>query len=58
MLRRARRKIVVADHRKLGATGSALICPLEGIDILITDKGATEESVAPFVARGIEVRRA
>ena len=58
MMRQARRKIVVADHRKLGATGSALICPLEGVDILITDKGATDSSVAPFVARGIEVRKA
>src|SRR5829696_7777349 len=58
MMRQARRKIVVADHRKLGATGSALICPLEGVDILITDKGATDESVAPFAARGIEVRKA
>ena len=58
MMRQARRKIVVADHSKLGATGSALICPLEGVDTLITDQGATDESVAPFIARGIEVRRA
>src|SRR5829696_1304164 len=58
LMRQARRKVVVADHRKLGATGSALICPLEGVDILITDKGATDSSVAPFVARGIEVRKA
>jgi len=58
MMRQARRKIVVADHRKLGATGSALICPLEGVDILITDRGATASAVAPFTAMGIEVRRA
>jgi len=31
---------------------------LEGVDILITDKGATDELVAPFVARGIEVQKA
>jgi hypothetical protein len=31
---------------------------LDGVDILITDKGATDSAVAPFVARGIEVRRA
>ncbi len=58
MMRQARQKIIVADHRKLGATGSALICPLEGVDILITDKGATDDAVAPFIAKGIVVRRA
>jgi DeoR/GlpR family transcriptional regulator of sugar metabolism len=58
MMRQARQKIVVADHRKLGATGSALISPLEGVNILITDRSASDESVAPFIARGIEVRRA
>jgi len=58
MMRQARRKIVVADHRKLGAIASALICPIDGVDILITDKRATDEAIAPFVARGIEVRRA
>ena len=58
MMSQARQKIVVADHRKLGATASALIGPIDGVDILITDKGATAESVAPFIARGIEVRRA
>lgn len=58
MMRQARRKIVVADHRKLGAIASALICPIDGVDVLITDKGATAEAIAPFVARGIEVRKA
>jgi DeoR family transcriptional regulator of aga operon len=58
MLRQARQKIVVADNRKIGAVGTALICPIDGIDILITDKGAKEEVVAPFVAKGIDVRRA
>lgn len=57
MMRQARRKVVVADHRKLGAVGTALICPLEGIDVLITDKGASDETVAPFVLKGIDVRR-
>ena len=58
MMRHARRKVIVADHRKLGAIASALICPIDGVDILITDRGASDESVAPFVAKGIEVRRA
>ncbi len=58
MMRQARQKIVVADHRKLGATGAALICPTDAVNVLITDKGATDEAVAPFIARGIAVRRA
>jgi DeoR family transcriptional regulator of aga operon len=58
MMRQARQKIVVADHRKIGAIGTALICPLDEIDILITDKGVSDEAIAPFIARGIIVRRA
>lgn len=58
MMRQARQRIVVADHRKIGAIGTALIWPAEDIDILITDKGATDEDLAPFIAKGIDVRRA
>lgn len=58
MLRQARQRVVVADHRKIGALGTALIWPLDGIDILITDKGASDDAIAPFVEKGIDVRRA
>jgi DeoR family transcriptional regulator of aga operon len=58
MMRQARQKIIVADHRKIGAIGTALISAIEDIDILITDKGASDEDVAPFVEKGIDVRRA
>src|ERR1043165_5034283 len=58
MMRQARQKIVVADHRKIGAVGTALICPLSDVDILITDKGVSDDAIAPFVASGIEVHRA
>src|ERR1043165_7123425 len=58
LMRQARRKIVVADHRKLGVPASALICPIDSVDVLITDRGAGDDAVAPFVARGIEVRKA
>lgn len=58
MMRQARRRIVVADRRKIGEVGTALIWPADDIDILITDRGATDEEIAPFVAKGIEVRRA
>jgi DeoR family transcriptional regulator of aga operon len=58
MLRQARQKIVVADHRKIGAVGTALICSIEGVDMLITDKGASDNLIAPFIGKGILVRRA
>jgi len=58
MVRQAKRKIAVADHSKLGVFGNWLICPTDAIEMLITDTGATEKMVAPFIEKGIEVRRA
>jgi DeoR family transcriptional regulator of aga operon len=58
LMRQGRQKIVVADHRKIGAVGTALISPVEEINILITDRGATDNDIAPFIAKGIDVRRA
>ncbi len=58
MMRQARTKIVVADHRKIGAIGTALIAQVEEVDILITDRGAKDDDIAPFVEKGIDVRRA
>lgn len=57
MVRQARRKIAVADHGKLGVVTKWLICPAASIDLLITDKGATEKMIAPFLEKGIKVRR-
>ncbi len=53
----ARRKIVVTDHSKLGRVDAALICATAEIDTLVTDGGATDEIIAPFVAQGIQVLR-
>ncbi|TPG66362.1 DeoR/GlpR family DNA-binding transcription regulator [Hymenobacter nivis] len=55
MLRQAKRRIVVADHSKLGVVATSLICPTAEIHQLITDAGATEAQVAPFRQLGIEV---
>lgn len=57
MMRQARQRIIVADHRKIGEIGTALIWPMEEIDIFITDKGASDEDIAPLLAKGIDVRR-
>src|SRR5438046_1308621 len=48
MMRQARQRIVVADHRKIGLIGTSLIWPPTDYDILITDKTSTEEAIAPF----------
>lgn len=57
MIRQAKQAIVVADSSKLGTVTPALICPISGIHMLITDTRAPEETVAAFTERGVEVRR-
>lgn len=55
MLKQARYRVVVADHRKLGVTGASLIWPAHQVDLLITDKGANKALLAPFINKGIKV---
>nr|WP_262894909.1 hypothetical protein [Hymenobacter guriensis] len=55
MVRQAKRRIVVADHTKLGVVTTSLICPTTEVHQLITDSGATEAQLAPFRQLGIEV---
>jgi len=57
MIRQAKQKIVVADSSKLGVVATCLVCPLEDIDVLITDTGATDEMTAAFEANGVRVIR-
>jgi DeoR family transcriptional regulator of aga operon len=57
MVQQAKRKIAVADHSKLGVVTRWQICPTEAIDMLITDSGATDTMIAPFLEKKIEVRR-
>jgi DeoR family transcriptional regulator, aga operon transcriptional repressor len=57
MIQKARQRIVVADRSKLGVVVSSLICQTDEVHVLITDQGATDAQVAPFRARGIDVRR-
>jgi DeoR family transcriptional regulator of aga operon len=56
MVRQARKKVAVADHTKLGVVASCLICPIESVDLLITDCDASPEAVKQFEACGIEVQ--
>ena len=57
MIHQAKVRIVVADSAKLGVVTPALVCPLSDINILITDTRASDKTVAPFIERGIEVKR-
>lgn len=57
MVRQAKRKIAVTDHSKLGVVTKWLICPTPAIDLLITDKGASDKMIAPFLEQKIKVRR-
>lgn len=57
MVRHARRHIAVADSTKFGVVANWRICETATIQTLITDTGATDEMIAPFVKLGIEVIR-
>jgi DeoR family transcriptional regulator of aga operon len=57
LVEHSKRKIVVADHSKLGSVAKWLLCPVSEVNMLITDSGASEEAVAPFEALGIKVSR-
>ena len=58
MMRQARQRIVLADHRKIGAIGRSLIWPTNDIDKLIIDKSTSDDAIAPFIAKDIVVLRA
>lgn len=57
MVSRAKQRIVVADHAKLGLSATYQFWDIEHIDMLITDSGATDDAVAPYLERNIDVRR-
>lgn len=57
MMRQARQRIVLADHRKIGTIGRSLIWPASDIDKLIVDKSTADEAIAPFTAKGIVILR-
>ncbi len=51
----ARRCVLLVDASKLGVVALASICPLESVDVLITDNGASDEALAPIREVGVEV---
>jgi DeoR/GlpR family transcriptional regulator of sugar metabolism len=57
MLKQAQTRVLVIDHTKLGVVSKCLVCPLQDIHIMITDNAASDEMVAPYRQKGIDVRR-
>ncbi len=57
MARHSRRHIAVVDHTKLNVVANWRICEISTLKTLITDTGATDELVAPYMKLGIEVLR-
>jgi DeoR family ulaG and ulaABCDEF operon transcriptional repressor len=58
LLKRADRLVVMADSRKLRQRSSMVVVGLDRVSVLITDDGASDEEIALFLERGIEVMRA
>lgn len=51
----ARRCVVLADSTKLGYVAVAAVCPLQRVDVLVTDDGAPPEVLDAFRERDVEV---
>lgn len=56
MAERATRAVIVADSQKIGRRAFASVAPIDSFDMLITDAGASTETIAAFEKRGIDVR--
>ncbi len=52
----ARRIVVVADATKLGRVAFARICPLDQVDVLVTDRSAPSDLITAIEEAGVEVR--
>jgi DeoR family transcriptional regulator, aga operon transcriptional repressor len=55
MATRAEQVMIVADSSKLGQRAFARVCTVDEIDVIVTDKGVAEASLAAFTERGIRV---
>jgi DeoR family transcriptional regulator of aga operon len=55
MIKQAKQVIVVADSSKVGMTSPAVICPPQGIHVLITDDGVSKAALDGFARIGVRV---
>ena len=54
MMRQSRQRIVVADHTKIGNIGTALIAPVNEIELIITDKSVSAKSMSGFTVKVVK----
>ena len=57
LVEQSQRRILVVDHTKLGKVAGHLVCPIAKVDVIVTDTGAPDSAVAPFLKLGTEVLR-
>jgi DeoR family transcriptional regulator of aga operon len=55
MAARAEHVMIVTDSSKLGQHAFVRVCGLDEIDVIVTDRDATPDALAPFTERGIRV---
>jgi DeoR family transcriptional regulator of aga operon len=55
MANRADRVIVIADGSKVGRHAFTRIVPLDQVDVLVTDRSASEQAVRDIRAAGCDV---
>ncbi len=58
LAKHSKKKIVVADHSKLGQVSKFLLCQITEIDCLITDEGASHAATATLERCGLSVIKA
>ena len=58
MLEAARRRVLLADHSKVGLVSLCKHADLRDVDLLITDTGLTDEQQAELEAAGLPTERA
>ena len=55
MIAVAQKVVVLADSSKFGRRGMAKICPLQEVDIIITDGDIADKTVKELEEEGIQV---
>ena len=55
MVASAQRIVVLADSSKIGASALANVCPIDLVDVLVTDSAASVELCNELQARGVQV---
>ena len=58
ILKIGRKVIVVADHTKCGRIATAVLAPVNAVDLIVTDSGIDHELEAALIAQGARIMKA